>query len=217
MDKDFWEAHWDEVGARAHGRAAVASPYLSAEIGDLEPGTALDAGCGEGAEAVWLAEHGWAVTAVDISARVLARAAEAAASVGGPGRVRFVEADLGTWEPATRFDLVTTHYAHPAMPQLAFYERIAQWVAPGGTLLVVGHLRTGETGAAHAHGHGHGQGAEDGSPPLEATVTAAAVTATLDPAAWDVVTAAETTRSLADGAGEVVELHDVVVRTRRRS
>lgn len=217
MDKDFWEAHWDEVGARAHGRTAVASPYLSAEIGALAPGTALDAGCGEGAEAVWLAEHGWAVTAVDISARVLARAAEAAADAGASGRVRFVEADLSSWEPGTRFDLVTTHYAHPAMPQLAFYERIARWVAPGGTLLVVGHLRTAETDAAHGHGHGHGAADQDASPPREATVTAAAVTATLDPADWDVVTATETTRSLADGAGGVVELQDVVVRARRRS
>ena len=59
--------------------------------------------------------------------------------------MEWVEADLGVWDPGTRFDLVTTHYAHPAMPQLDFYERIAGWVAPGGTLLVVGHARTATT------------------------------------------------------------------------
>ena len=99
------------------------------------PGTALDAGCGEGAEALWLASRGWHVTAADIAAEALARAASrAAAQTPASGLVRWVEADLTTWAPETQFDLVTTNYAHPAMPQLAFYQRIAEWVAPGGTL-----------------------------------------------------------------------------------
>ena len=117
----------------------------------LVPGTALDAGCGAGAEAIWLASRGWQVTAADISSEALARAAERAAAAGGRPCVEWVEADLSVWEPGTRFDLVTTHYAHPAMPQLEFYDRIAEWVAPGGTLLIVGHLpptapRTAATG-----------------------------------------------------------------------
>ena len=119
------------------------NPYLAREISGLVPGTALDAGCGAGAEAIWLASHGWQVTAADISSEALARAAERAAAAGGwPSACEWVEADLSVWEPGTRFDLVTTHYAHPAMPQLEFYDRIAGWVAPGGTLLIVGHLHT---------------------------------------------------------------------------
>ena len=54
--------------------------------------------------------------------------------------MQWVQADLSTWNPDARYDLVTTHYAHPAMPQLEFYDRIASWVAPGGTLLIAGHL-----------------------------------------------------------------------------
>ena len=79
---------------------------------------------------------------------------------------------MSTWEPDTRFDLVTTHYAHPAGSQLDFYARIARWVAPGGTLLVV----------AHRHGAHH---------VAEASVTAAAVTDLLPAADWEVATAEE--------------------------
>ena len=101
FDKDYWERHWQDGdrGAMATGRA---NPYLAAELGDLDPGTALDAGCGAGAEAIWLAEHGWAVTAADISAAALARAKER----GGQAAVTWIEADLSVWEPDERFDLV---------------------------------------------------------------------------------------------------------------
>ena len=70
-----------------------------------------------------------------------------------------------------------THYAHPAIPQLAFYERIVKWVAPGGTLLVVAHL--------HRHGTNHGhENADEPQPPEQTLVTAQAVTALLNPSAW---------------------------------
>ena len=113
--------------------------------------------------------------------------------------MRWVEADLTAWEPGAEFDLVTTHYAHPAMPQLEFYDRVARWVAPGGTLLIVGHLHTH---GAESHGH---------HPPAEASVTADAITARLDDREWEVVTAGEQVRSL----GGHRELQDVVVRARR--
>jgi|EndMetStandDraft_8_1072994.scaffolds.fasta_scaffold43676_2 SAM-dependent methyltransferase len=209
MDKDYWESHWR---AREHGagRELPAHPYLDDETSGLAPGTALDAGCGEGAEAIWLASRGWSVTAADISSEALARAASRVARAGLAERVRCVEADLSSWEPESRFDLVTTHYAHPATSQLAFYERISRWVAPGGTLLVVGHLRTPDT--PHGHGHGH----DDGQPPEEATVTAASVTTVLDPQLWEIVTATEQARTVAKPHGGAAELHDVVVRATRR-
>ncbi|SOE00953.1 class I SAM-dependent methyltransferase [Blastococcus haudaquaticus] len=206
FDQDYWEQHWhrDEAGAMSGNPP---SPYLAREVGDLVPGTALDAGCGAGAEAIWLATHGWEVTAADISGEALARAAERAAASGTAERVRWVEADLGVWEPGERFDLVTTHYAHPAMPQLDFYDRIAGWVAPGGTLLIVGHL----------HGHGAGGHEHGDHPPAEASVTAAAVTARLDRAEWDVATAEEAQRTLTGPGSREVTLHDVVVRAVRRT
>lgn len=211
FDKEYWERHWHQ--GRTGGPGSMGSnppiPYLVREAGGLMPGTALDAGCGAGAEAIWLAEQGWQVTAVDISAEALARAASRAATSGAPERVRWVEADLSVWDPGTTFDLVTTAYAHPAMPQLKFYDRIAGWVAPGGTLLIVGHLHT-HSAPGDGHGHGH-------QPPAEASATAAAVTSRLDETAWEVVTAEERHRTLAGHGGRETPLHDVVVRAIRRN
>jgi SAM-dependent methyltransferase len=179
------------------------NPYLARETSGLAPGTALDAGCGAGAEAIWLASRGWHVTAADISSEALARAAERAATSGGAEHLRWVEADLSVWTPDAQFDLVMTHYAHPAMPQLEFYVRIAGWVAPGGTLVVVGHL--------HTPGSGHGH-----HPPAEASATSAAITARMDGMEWEIVTADEHLRTLTGHGGRAVPLHDVVVRATRR-
>lgn len=209
FDEDFWERHWaaDDSGSGSMSTNPP-NPYLARELGDLTPGTALDAGCGAGAEALWLASRGWRVTAVDISAEALAHAVRRAEGASLAGGVDWVRADLGTWAPPTSYDLVTTHYAHPAMPMLDFYDRIADWVSPGGTLLLVGHL------GGHGTGHGHGHGSD--GPPAEASVTAAAVTTRLDPGAWEVVTAEEGERALPTGSGGPRRLHDVVVRAVRR-
>ncbi len=224
FDKDYWEQHWQEGREGRAGSMAdnPPNPYLERELSSLAPGTALDAGCGAGAEATWLAARGWQVTGADISTEALARAAERAADSGVSDRVQWVEADLSSWTPDRSYDLVMTHYAHPAMPQLEFYDRIASWVAPGGTLLVVGHLASHDAagdghgvGHGHGHGHGHGQGQDD-QPPAEASVTAAAVQARLDPAEWDVVTAEERQRTLGGSGGREVPLADVVVRATRR-
>ncbi|MEU7655861.1 class I SAM-dependent methyltransferase [Micromonospora taraxaci] len=206
FDKDYWQQHWQQTHGDKAGSMAgnPPNPYLAQETAGLAPGTALDAGCGAGAEAIWLASHGWKLTAADISADALARAADRATAGGQAESIRWVEADLTVWEPGMRFDLVTTHYAHPAMPQLAFYQRISDWVAPGGTLLIVGHLHTG-----HGHGHGHQH-------PAEATVTLADITAVLNTADWKIVTAEEHRRPVPRPGGQTVSLHDVVVRATRR-
>jgi cyclopropane fatty-acyl-phospholipid synthase-like methyltransferase len=211
FDKGYWESHWRSVDDGSDAASVRASPYLETELAELEPGTALDAGCGEGAEAIQLATSGWSVTGADISAEALARAARQAGIAGAD--VEWIEADLSLWRPRSGFDLVTTFYAHPAMPQLAFYERIADWVAPGGTLLIVGHLQDADPG----HGHTHGQtGHEHGEPPRGATVTAASVVAVLGGERWEIVTAEERSRELVDPAGRPVALRDVVVPATRR-
>lgn len=205
FDKAYWQQHWQQSHGDRPGSIASnpPNPYLARETVGLTPGTALDAGCGAGAEAIWLASHGWQVTATDISADALTHAADRATTsrLGKP--VRWVEADLTTWEPGMRFDLVTTHYAHPAMPQLAFYQRICDWVTPGGTLLIVGHLHTSQS----TNDHGH---------PAEATVALADITAGLDAADWDIVTAEEHQRPVPGPTGQPVTLHDVVVRATSR-
>jgi SAM-dependent methyltransferase len=207
FDEQYWEKHWQQAPGREPGAGGTAgpNPYLARETVSLRPGTALDAGCGEGEEAIWLAARGWQVTAADISADALARAADrAAARAAEDGLKRdlqWLKADLTVWDPGTQFDLVTTHYAHPSMPQLAFYDRLSGWVAPGGTLLIVGHLHT----------VGHGQ-----EPPAEASVTLTDITAGLDTSKWEIVTTEEHVRTLTAPGGRVVPLHDVVVRATRR-
>jgi SAM-dependent methyltransferase len=214
FDKEYRESHWQQASGSASGREIEPNPYLARELSHLAAGTALDAGCGEGAEAIWLATAGWQVTAADISTEALARALARATSVDvAPERVAWVEADLSVWSPAQQFDLVTTHYAHPAMPQLAFYERLAGWVAPSGTLLIVGHQHTAATPEHRHQGHGHGDGH---GPPREASVTAASITSRIDPTQWNVVTANEPVRTLTDRTGRTVQLDDVVVRATRR-
>lgn len=211
FDNEYWDQIWQGDRAESMGTSPP-NPHLMQEVGDLEPGTALDAGCGAGAEAIWLAARGWQVTAADIATAALERAAERAVVSGVARRVQWVQADLSVWDPDTRYDLVATHYAHPAIPQLEFYDRIASWVAPGGTLLIVGHLRhdaAGDDGHAHPHGH------DGDEPPVSASADAAAITARLDPAAWEVVTARESNRTLSGHVGNEVTLHDVVVRATR--
>jgi trans-aconitate methyltransferase len=196
--KDYWNRHWQPTTTAMERNPP--NPYLVDAITDLTPGTALDAGCGAGAEAIWLASHGWQVTAADISREALDKAIRRATGLG----INWLEADLTVWTPATQYDLVTTHYAHPTIPQLAFYNRLSTWVAPGGTLLLVGHLHTPD----NQHGHGHG-----GHSPAEASVSLADITTGLDDAQWEIVAAGEHTRTI---AGRAAELRDVVVQATRR-
>ena len=151
-------------------------------------------GSGEGGDALWLAERGWHVTAVDFSTVALERAAAAAAARGLGERIEWVHADLGSWTPPEgSFDLVTAHYLHASwVDRSALFRRLAAAVAPGGTLLVVGHLLV--EGDDDGHGHGHDGGVGDGRGQLHehdpaAFYTAEEVMAALDPAQWqDVVT-----------------------------
>lgn len=209
FDKAYWEEIWQSDRAPSMG-SSQPNPHLLQEVSDLAPGTALEAGCGAGAEAIWLARSGWQVTAADVSAEALAIAADRAGGVGG--QVRWVRADLSAWEPDEQFDLVTTHYAHPTMPQLEFYDRIASWVAPAGTLLIVGHLHHHDDSPT---GHGHGDDHGGTGPPGSASVTAAAVTARLDPSVWQIQTAQEVRRTMTGPGGHATSIHDVVVRARR--
>jgi SAM-dependent methyltransferase len=214
FDKDYWDQHWGETSSATDDMPP--NPYLIHETSELPPGTALDAGCGTGTEAIWLATQGWQVTAADISADALARAARKAAENGQS--VSWIEADLTAWEPGRQFDLVTTNYAHPAMPQLAFYDRVSDWVAPGGTLLIVGHRHAASAGHGHGHGHGHERSHENEQqpPPAEASVTLNDITARLDTTAWQIDTAEEHARTLIAPGGQSVSLQDVVVRATRR-
>ncbi|MFC7713473.1 SAM-dependent methyltransferase [Nonomuraea recticatena] len=114
---------------------------LVREAADLEPGTALDLGCGEGGDAVWLASRGWRVTATDISRVALERAAAHAKQAGVADRIDWQQHDLGASFPEGSFDLVSAHFLHSPgdMPREKILRFAAGAVAPGGVLLIVGH------------------------------------------------------------------------------
>lgn len=139
-----WEDRWTQVRGTAGERVGRMPPngWLVELTADLEPGRALDAGCGHGAEAVWLAERGWQVTAVDFSATALefGRARAGAAGPDVAGRIEWVEGDLRSWVPAAdAFDLVVSLYVHVAGSMTEALRRLGGGVAPGGRLLLVGH------------------------------------------------------------------------------
>ncbi len=132
-----WDARYSERGGamwsgRPNGR-------LVTEAADLIAGRALDVGCGEGADAIWLAQRGWTVTAVDVSDVALRRAREAARLAGTT--VDWVRGDaLETPFPARSFDLVSLQY--PALPKAsgaAAVRTLLDAVRPGGLLLAVYH------------------------------------------------------------------------------
>jgi SAM-dependent methyltransferase len=200
-----WEQHYRSHPTLWSGRP---NAQLVAGAADLEAGSALDVGCGEGADAIWLAERGWEVVAVDLAPTALERAA-AHADAGGPdvaGRIRWLEADVTRWIPDGEFDLVSTHFLHlTGEPRRALFARLAAAVAPGGTLLVVGHHpKDLETGASRPH-----------EPDM--FFTAEEVAASLDPARWDVVVAEARPRPALAHEGDVTTVHDAVLVARRRS
>ena len=132
-----WDARYSEGdGAKWSGRP---NGRLVAEVAGLTPGRALDIGCGEGADAIWLARQGWTVTAIDVSDVAVTRAREAAELAGAA--VEWVRGDaLRTPFPAGSFDLVSMQY--PALPKAAgeaAVRALLDTVRPGGLLLAVYH------------------------------------------------------------------------------
>ncbi|MFD1827172.1 class I SAM-dependent methyltransferase [Mumia zhuanghuii] len=135
---EFWEQRY---GGSDRVWSGKPNPLLVREVADLTPGTALDLGCGEGADAVWLATQGWTVTGVDISRTALDRAAAHAADAGVTDRTAWEQHELGTTFPAGSYDLVSAQFLQSpvALDQDGVLRSAAEAVAPGGTLLVVMH------------------------------------------------------------------------------
>ena len=134
----FWEEHY-----RASTRASNGKPSgaLVRFAGPLPGGTALDLGCAQGDDAVWLAKRGWRVVAVDVSGTVLARAAKNAQTAGVSNLIEFQRHDLASTFPEGRFDLVSALFLHSPVefPRTQVLRAAARAVAPGGLLLIVEH------------------------------------------------------------------------------
>jgi len=140
--REDWDARYAAV---ENLWAAKPNRFLVAEVGDLEPGRALDLACGEGQNAIWLGTLGWRVTGVDYSEVAIAKARARAERDGVD--VDFVCADLVTYEPDARaFDLVLVLYLHiPSAQRAAIHANAAAGVGPGGTFLLLGHDLTNLT------------------------------------------------------------------------
>jgi SAM-dependent methyltransferase len=134
--REDWDRRYAEVDSLWARRP---NRFLVAETDELPPGRALDLACGEGQNAIWLAQRGWHVTGVDFSEVAIekARARSAAAGV----EVELLCADLREYEPeAGAYDLVVILYLHVFADERApILERAAAALAAGGTFLLVGH------------------------------------------------------------------------------
>jgi len=152
VDAEFWD---EMYGSRDQLFSGNPNGALVTEAADLPPGQALDAGCGEGGDALWLARRGWQVTAVDISRTALERAAAASTDVAD--RIVWTRADLtATPPPARSFDLVSVQY-FPLLrqPDHVAVRALLDAVAPGGTLLFVSH-DLADLSSHHAGDRNHG-------------------------------------------------------------
>jgi SAM-dependent methyltransferase len=177
--------------------------FLVAEVSGLAPGRALDLACGEGRNAVWLAEQGWQATGVDFSDRALGKARELAAARGV--EASWVQADLLDYRPEQRaYDLVIVLYLQVPAPERGRVLRAAaDAVTPEGTLLVVGHDRSNLE-------HGHG-----GPQHPAVLYTADDVVADLDGTGLEIERAEVVRRPVETPGGERIAL-DVLVRASRR-
>lgn len=199
FDRAYWEQLWEKTLREHPDKVARRPPnaHLIAEVGGLRPGRALDAGCGHGAETLWLAGHGWEVTAVDFSASALAHGRSTAEALGPDiaGRVTWVEGDLAVWAPPRdHFDLVVCLYVHIAGSVEEMVRRMARGIAPGGRLLMVGHRpidpATGKPTAAAS----------------QVQVSVEGAVAALDPSGWELVVAEERPRAIAGTGVDAVIL-----------
>jgi SAM-dependent methyltransferase len=137
---DFWDERYRSSGRIWSGNP---NPQLVAEVTGWPPGRALDVGCGEGADAIWLARAGWTVVGIDISGVALERAAQHASDTdpAAAARIEWRQADLLTQPPEPdSFDLVSAQFIQLPPDRCApLFVALAAAVRDGGMLLIVGH------------------------------------------------------------------------------
>ena len=206
LTREFWDERYRSADTIWSGNP---NPHLVEQVADLPPGTALDVGSGEGADAIWLAARGWRVTGIDISTVALDRAARRAADAGAEvaDRITWQQADVLSWDPAPlRFDLVSAQFVHlPTPARESLHRRLAVAVRPGGTLLIVGHHPSDlETSVGRWN-------------LPDFLFTADQIVAALEPDDWQIIVAAAPERQTLDPDGRPVTVRDAVLRARRRT
>ena len=204
VDSTTWDKKYKESELLWSADANIWVRNLTA---DLPPATALDVAAGEGRNALWLVARGWQVTAVDFSAVALERARTLAEENLGPDaeQLTTLVADVQTWVPQPRsYDLVLVAYLHlPEHQRRPVMRAAAEAVAPGGTLLVVGHDLENL-----ASGHGGPQDAAVLYQPSD-------IAKDIEPADLIVDRSETVRRPMTDGQGQPAEALDAVVLARR--
>lgn len=200
-------AFWDDLyRQREQVWSGKVNAALVREVADLAPGTALDLGCGEGGDAIWLAERGWTVVAVDVSTEALARGPRHAAAAGPAvaRRISWARHDLTESFPAGTYDLVSAQFLQSPVTfdRTTVLRRAAGAVAPGGRLVVVGHA---EVPAWSEHRP---------DPALLPSAEAVLASLALD-RSWTVETCEPWTRPATGPDGQAGSLVDSIVRVRR--
>jgi SAM-dependent methyltransferase len=200
MDRADWD---DRYASQELVWSAAPNQFVEAEIDGLAPGRALDVAAGEARNAIWLAENGWTVTAVDFSRVALQKAAHLAVARGVT--VELVEADVTAYDPEEgAFDLVLVAYLHtPGRDRARWLGAAVRALAPGGTLLIVGH------DAGNLHG---GYGGPQDPAVLTSPAELAAELAAFSDLAIEKATTVERVVATADGTRTAI---DHVVRARR--
>jgi len=201
--KTTWEQHYGERDRVWSGRVNV---RLAEVVSTHKGGAALDLGCGEGADACWLAERGWTVVAVDISDTALQRAAKDADARGLGDRIEFVQHDLSDSFPDGTFDLVSAQFLHSTVPldRPRILRHAADAVRPNGLLLIVDHAGPPPWGSKLAHHHEF-PGPDEVVGSLE-----------LNDAEWERVRVDAVERQASGPDGETATLVDNVIVLRRR-
>lgn len=199
---EFWDDRYQSSPALWSGHV---NAVLMTEAAALTPGRALDVGCGEGGDALWLAARGWHVDGIDVSQVALDRAATHAREAGPEieSRLTWTQRDLLSWSPPeATYDLVSVSFVHlHGGDRTTVYAGLARAVAPGGTLLVAGH-------------HPRDVGVVPRPPDPDLYFTADDLAADLDDT-WQVVTNEARPRPGVHD-GQDVTLHDTVLRAVRR-
>jgi SAM-dependent methyltransferase len=198
-----WEEHYGERGQIWSGRVNV---RLAEVVEPLNPGRALDLGCGEGGDAVWLAEHGWHVTAVDVSQTALDRSATLARERNVADCIDFQRRDLMDSFPDGMFELISAQFLHSKQPmdRERMLRTAADAVAPGGTLLIVDHGQPPPWASKLDHHHEF--------PAAEEVVAAL----NLDEHQWDRIRVESVEREATGPDGQRGSLTDNVMVLRRR-
>ncbi|HUZ55251.1 MAG TPA: class I SAM-dependent methyltransferase [Streptosporangiaceae bacterium] len=199
FDESFWDERYRSASQVWSGQP---NPQLVAEVAGRPPGRALDVGCGEGADALWLARCGWDVVAADISG-VAVRRGEQHARDADPvvgARIEWRQADLLARPPEPgSFGLVSVQFMHlPPEPRTQLFTALAAAVRAGGTLLVVGH-------------HPSDLASGVPRPPMpELFYTSAEIAGLLD-SSWTVEVSEARPRTASTPDGVEVAIHDAVL------